>query len=176
MHIPFSDHSSIMLNLQSLDQRKRSGPGFWKFNANLLEDEKCVKEMRENILSFREKYNDVTDLGLKWNVVKMEIRSFTLRYSKKKARIERDKEKELQIKKWTACRKNYLPQKNYRKLLNEYNAIKVQLDKILNKKIKGTILRSKARWYENGEKKYQLLTQSRKTRFPMEKNFKAKTI
>ena len=45
MHIPFSDHSSIMLNLQSLDQQKRSGPGFWKFNANLLEDEKCVKEM-----------------------------------------------------------------------------------------------------------------------------------
>ena len=62
MHIPFSDHSSIMLNLQSLDQLKRSGPGFWKFNANILEDEKYVKEMRENILSFGEKYNDVTIL------------------------------------------------------------------------------------------------------------------
>ena len=93
MHIPFSDHSSIMLNLQSLDQRKRSGPGFWKFNANLLEDEKYVKEMRENILSFREKYNDVTDLGLKWNVIKIQIGSFTLQYSKKKARIEKDNEK-----------------------------------------------------------------------------------
>ena len=44
-----------MLKLQSLDQRKRSSPGSWKFNANLLEDEKYVKEMRENILSFREK-------------------------------------------------------------------------------------------------------------------------
>ena len=93
MHIPFSDHSSIMLNLQSLDLRKRSDPGFWKFNANLLEDEKYVKEMRGNILSFREKYSDVTALGLKWNDIKMEIRSFTLQYSKKKARIERDKEK-----------------------------------------------------------------------------------
>ena len=41
MHAPLSDHSFIMLNLQLLDQRKRSGPaGFWKFNANLLEDEK----------------------------------------------------------------------------------------------------------------------------------------
>ena len=54
--------------------------------------------MQENILSFREKYNDVTDLGLKWDVIKMKIRSFTLQYSNKKARIERDKEKELQIK------------------------------------------------------------------------------
>ena len=61
-----------MLNLQSVGQCKRSGPGFWKFNANLLEDEKYVKEMRENILSFREKYNDVTDLGLKWDVINME--------------------------------------------------------------------------------------------------------
>ena len=54
--------------------------------------------MQENILSFREKYNDVTDLGLKWDVIKMKIRSFTLQYSNKTARIERDKEKELQIK------------------------------------------------------------------------------
>ena len=61
-------------------------------------------------------------------------------------------------------------------MLNEYNAVKVQLGKILNKKIKGTILRGKAQWYENGGKKYQLLTQSRKTKFPKEKNFKAKTI
>ena len=98
MHTPFSDHSSIMLNLQSLDQRKRSGPGFWKFNANLLEDERYVKEMRKNISCFREKYNAVTDLGLKWDVIKMEIRSFTLQYSKKKARIERENEKDLQIK------------------------------------------------------------------------------
>ena len=35
--------------------------------------------------------------------------------------------------------------KNNLTLLNGYNDIKVQLDKILNKKIKGTILRSKAR-------------------------------
>ena len=54
--------------------------------------------MQENILSFREKYNDVTDLGLKWDVIKMKIRSLTLQYSNKTARIERDKEKELQIK------------------------------------------------------------------------------
>ena len=151
VHTPFSDHSSVMLNLQSLDQRKRFGPGFWKFNANLLEDEKYVKEMRKNISCFREKYNAVTDLGLKWDVIKMEIRSFTLQYSKKKARIERDKEKDLQIE-MNNLQEKLSTSKNDHKLLNEYNAVKVQLDKILNNKIKGTILRSKARWYENGEK------------------------
>ena len=40
-----------------------------------------LKKYRKILLSFRKKYNDVTDLGLKWDVVKMEIRSFTLQYS-----------------------------------------------------------------------------------------------
>ena len=137
-----------------------------------MEDEKHVKEMQENILSFREKYNDVTDLGLKWDVIKMKIRSFTLQYSNKTARIERDKEKELQIK-MNNLQEKLSISKNDRNLLNEYNAVKVQLDKILNKKIKGIILRSKARWYENG-KKHQLLSQSRKTKFPKEKISKPK--
>ena len=37
-------------------------------------------------------------------------------------------------------------------MLNEYYTLKAKLEKLLNKKIKGTILHSKARWYENGEK------------------------
>ena len=40
MHTPLSDHYFITLNLQSVNQPKRSDPGFWEFNASLLEDEK----------------------------------------------------------------------------------------------------------------------------------------
>ena len=98
MHTPFSDHSAIMLNIQSFDQRKKSGPGFWKFNASLLEDKEYVQKMCENIPAFIEKYRDVSDLGLKWDVIKMEIRGFTVQYSKRTARSEKDKEKQLLIK------------------------------------------------------------------------------
>ena len=51
MHTPFSDHSAIMLNIQSVDQRKKSGPGFWKFNASFLEDNEYVAKMCVNIYS-----------------------------------------------------------------------------------------------------------------------------
>ena len=44
MHTPFSEHSDIMLNIQSFYQRKKSGPGFWKFNASLSEDKEYVHE------------------------------------------------------------------------------------------------------------------------------------
>ena len=37
-------------------------------------------------------------------------------------------------------------------MLNEYYTLKAKPEKVSNKKIKGKILRSKARWYENGEK------------------------
>ena len=51
--------------------------------------------MSVNILALIEKYKDVTDLGLKWDVIKMEIRGFTVQYSKRRARSEKDKEKQL---------------------------------------------------------------------------------
>ena len=39
-----------------------------------------------NLPSFKEKYKEIHDLGLKWDLVKMEIRGFTLQYSKRKAK------------------------------------------------------------------------------------------
>ena len=103
----------------------------------------------------------------------MEIRRFTLQYSKKKARIERDKEKDLQIK-MNNLQEKLSTSKNDHKLLNEYNAVKVQLDKILNKKIEGNILRSKARWYEHGEKNTNYFLNLEKRNFLRKKISKLK--
>ena len=143
MHTPFSDHSAITLNIQSFYQRKKSGPGFWKINASLLEDKEYVKKMCENIPAFIEKYRDVSDLGLKWDVIKMEIRSFTVQYSKRKARSEKDKEKQLLIK-LNDLQEKLCFWRNDLNLLNEYYTLKAKLEKLSNEKIKGTILRSKA--------------------------------
>ena len=151
MHTPFSDHSAIMLNIQSVDQRKKSGPGFWKFNASLLEDKEYVEKMCVNIPALIEKYKDVTDLGLKWYVIKMEIRGFTVQYSKRRARSEKDQEKQL-LKKVNDLQEKLCSSRNDPNVLNEYYSLKAKLEKLSNRKIKGTILRSKARWYEHGEK------------------------
>ena len=150
MHSPFSDHSAIMLNIQSFDQRKKPGPGLLKFNASLLEDKEYVEKMRQNIPAFIEKHKDVLDPGLKWDVIKMEIRGFTMQYSKRRARLENDKENQLLIK-LNELQERLCSSRNDPNLLNEYYT----LEEVWNKKIKGTILRSKARWYENGEKNYK---------------------
>ena len=39
IHAPGSDHCAVKLFIQSDFLNKKAGPGFWKFNASLLEDE-----------------------------------------------------------------------------------------------------------------------------------------
>ena len=99
--------------------------------------------MCENIPAFIEKYRDVSDLGLKWDIIKMEIKSFTVQYSKTKAGSEKDKEKQLLIK-LNDLQEKLCLSRNDLNLLNEYYTLKAKLEKLSNQKIKGTILRSKA--------------------------------
>ena len=125
MHTLFSEHSATMLNIQSFYQRKKSDSGFWKFNASLLEHKEYVQKMCENIPTFIEKYRDVSDLGLKWDVIKMEIKSFTVQYSKRKARSEKDKEKQLLIK-LNDLQEKLCSSRNDRNLLNQYYTVKAK--------------------------------------------------
>ena len=75
--------------------------------------------MCESFPAFIEKYRDVTDLGLKWDLIKMEIRSFTVQCSKRRARSEKDKENQLPIK-LNGLLEKLCPSRNDHNLLNEY--------------------------------------------------------
>ena len=50
-----------------------------KFNQSLLKDEIYVSRLRTEIPNFRKKYSNVEDLTLKWDLIKMEIRGFTIK-------------------------------------------------------------------------------------------------
>ena len=80
INAPETNHSAITLHLKTEDLMQPRGPGFWKFNNSLLEDEGYTSKLRQNLPLFREKYADLVDLGLKWDVIKMEIRGFTIKY------------------------------------------------------------------------------------------------
>ena len=81
VHAPESDHSAVSRGLHSNRLNQKRGPGFWKFNKALLKDKAYVTALNINIPIFKEKY-EVHDLGLKWDLIKMEIRGFTIKYSK----------------------------------------------------------------------------------------------
>ena len=80
LNAPDTDHSAIFLHLKSAELKQDKGPGFWKFNNSFLEDSRYVNKPRENIYEYKEKCTNVEDLGLKWDLIKMEIRGFTIKY------------------------------------------------------------------------------------------------
>ena len=91
-----SDHCAVKLFIQSDSLNKKARPGFWKFNSPLLEDESYITELKENIIIYRNKYQCIEDKGLKWDLMKMEMRGFTIAFAKRKAENKRDEEKKLQ--------------------------------------------------------------------------------
>ena len=90
------DHKAVKLKLNSPDNKR--GPGLWKFNNSLLDDEGYVTLIRENYSSISEKYSGQEDKRLKWELVKMELRGLTIPYAKNKAKNIRRKEKDLQMR------------------------------------------------------------------------------
>ena len=148
---PESDHSAVSIHLQSEVSAQKKGPGFWKFNTSLLKDETYIAALRENLQHFKAKYVDLPDLGLKWDLIKMEMRGFTVQYSKRKAKMLRDKEISLQ-------KKVNLPQAqaeenpHNKNITHELEVEKSRLKKIMTYRTKGVILRSKVRWHEDGER------------------------
>lgn len=67
-------------------------PGFWKFNNSFLSDTNYVELLTFKIPMLAKKHEQVNDKGLYWERIKMEIRAFTIAFSKKKAKRERDDE------------------------------------------------------------------------------------
>ena len=80
----------------------------------------------------------------------MEIRGFTVKFAKIKAKKRRKDEINLQNKADELLKQSE-KNPNDKRLLNELYATKLQLQTLMRQKTKGAILRSKARWQEHGE-------------------------
>ena len=104
VHEDETDHSEILIHFKNEGANQRKGPGFWKFNNSLLKDEKYINKLRNNLDRYKDKYKDVEDRGLQWKLLKMEIKRFTVMYSKSKAKARKKKIKKLSFKtKQTSC-------------------------------------------------------------------------
>ena len=67
--LPRPDHKSIFLDLEFHDSLQR-GPGNWKFNNQLLQDEKYIELIESCFPKILEKYEDVHSHQLLWELIK----------------------------------------------------------------------------------------------------------
>ena len=161
-----TDHS--MVTIQVALHTNPRGPGFWKLNTSFLSETEYIKQIKTTIESVKDEYqNDKSvNVSLLWEMIKLKVREQTLRYAKtKKAKMLREEE-ELE-KKINILQRQIDSGCNN---ANEKLAIDIQLDqktkeleKIIEHRTKGAILRAKCRWYNEGEKnsKYFLSLEKR---------------
>ena len=98
-----------------------------------------------------EKHKDIGDKTLYWEMMKMEIRKFSIRFAKTKASADRSIELDLHQKlEEINSRIDATPE--YTSLINEARKLKIELDEIAVRKTRGAIIRSRDSWYEMGEK------------------------
>ena len=161
-----TDHSLITIHLASNSNPR--GPGFWKLNTTFLLDSEYIELIKKTIDEEAKEYrnNDDVDAVLLCDTMKMQIGSSSLKYAReKKAKI---KSKTNTLESDISSLRKKLKEENpsdavKSEIYKELDIKTLQLEKIAQYQTRGAILRSKARWYNQGEKntKYFLNMQKR---------------
>jgi hypothetical protein len=112
-----------------------------------------------------EKYQNVDDKGLKWDLIKMELRSSMICFSKSKAKETREtiKQTVLQVEK----REKELNKNPTEEILEKYNEGKKQIENYNNVKASSAQLRSKSDWVEQGERNTKFFLNLEKRNYRM---------
>ena len=144
-----SDHSLISISYFKKETSER-GPSYWRFNASLLKDREYIDYIKEKINNFKIKYQDEPNHSLTWDLIKMEIRSSTICFSKNKSTKNRNNLNET-IQKLTTLEKSMAAMPTDIQM-EQIHAYKSEIEAYNNEKSAGILIRSKADWTELGEK------------------------
>lgn len=138
-----SDHNAISLKLKT--GSNENGPGYWKFNASLCNDSKykdCIRNVIKRSLEYSKKQGYSKQIT--WENCKADIKQNTIQFCKKKLK----KSELVQLQKKVSELENHI-ESNHNK--EEYLDAKSKLNKMYTEITKGSIVRSKTKWYEEGE-------------------------
>ena len=140
-----TDHSPVLFSL-SKEKITIRGTGLWKFNSSLTKDQNYKTEIKKLIRNFSNENEFLLNRQLKWELLKYEVRKFTIKYTKHVAKEKRQLKTNLenQLKKL----EGKLDEDN----LSKYDSVKNELDEIYDHIAEGIRIRSKCDWYEHGKK------------------------
>ena len=172
-----SDHSIITLTLD-MEQQKR-GRGLFKFNASLLKDSSYVSLVKNTIQStvceyalpiyereFVIKNHTQVELtissSLFFEVLMLTLRRETVSFGIQKKKEERRLETQLEIS--ISEMERMVDETGSQDISNELQRSKKKLEQIREKKLRGSLVRSRSLWRENSEKpsKYFLTLEKRR--------------
>jgi exonuclease III len=159
-----TDHSCTTLTLEIPDCTR--GKGLWKFNSTLTKEEKLKDQIRETIKNTLSD-NPNTEDGLLWDVLKCQIRGTCLSYASYKNKNKKNNMNKLEkdIKTTEEERQAMIIEnKNLEMVEERLEALKNDLNMIIEEQTAGSALRGKISWYEEGDKASKLFLNLEKTK------------
>ena len=72
--------------------------GYWKFNASLLKDE-YINSLRIKLDHWSVNYKDIASKQFYWQLIKYEIRNYSIQYSKQQQKKRKMKNQENDLRK-----------------------------------------------------------------------------
>ena len=159
---PSTDHSAITLHLKGFDTDKR-GPSFWKFNNSLIDNKDYILSLQKKLKIVKSELDQENILNpqLWWDLIKYEIRKFSIKFSKDIAKKRRFEYQHLEDEIKKIENSSEWEKDDY--LISKHDNLRKLLEELSNYITEGIIIRSKATWYEYGEKnnKYVLTLEKR---------------
>ena len=153
------DHSAIYLGFFDRPENfTRNRGSYWKFNNSLCEDPVYVQQMKEEIVKLkRELQLEIQDKRVLWDFLKLKIRQFTQHFSKKlsKYRKEQREKLEKEVKELEDSLIDQPDEEACKILEGKKRELQTSYDYINE----GVKIRSRASWYEGGERDVRYFTQ-----------------
>ena len=152
-----TDHRAVYMVIETIENTR--GTGCWKFNNMLLQNQEYIEYINKEIESCLQIGGEepISD----WEKLKQRVKKATIAFSRNKTR-----EDKIVISQLSEAVNQYeenlpLPEEQD----NLYQNTKKELDEKVLERIAGVMFRSKAKWYEQGERntKYFLLTRERQS-------------
>ena len=140
-----TDHSAFFVGIE-LEHAER-GRGFWKLNVSKLSNIEFIKKINDKITGMKEQYEGVDPIE-KWELFKKGIKEEAIKESKRT--VAKDKVAISQMSDYINEQEAKFDQLSENDL-DLLQSTKDELKEIMDKRTKGILFRSKAKWYMEAE-------------------------
>ena len=152
------DHAGVRVEFLNDSDSFSFGKSYWKFNSSLCSDKDFQDGVRIKISEIEETWRDQISSKVKfWEFMKMKLREYIMKFSRERAKLRK-----LQVEKLEKELKDLNDQLviNFqKKIQDQIDLKKVELEKMFDYSRQGLKVRSRAEWSEEGERNSQFFEQ-----------------
>ena len=146
--IGFSDHRLVKTHFET--SKFKQGKGIYKMNTQLLKDAEYCTEMIQVIQNTINEFSNENDQTI-WEMIKINIRETSQRYSINKNRKDKDRNEEL-LRKMSELEKDHISNPDNNEILNKISQAKAELEIYEIEKTRGAQIRARIKDIEESEK------------------------